>query len=122
MANAATAGDTPNDIYYYSKLISYQAIRVATTRLKRSRNWGYGIAVRQTKTETRVTTYQISQRIQFLSHQTALFPPPRNLPIHEVEEQAKRHKRKRSPEITEGTRLAETIPHRRKDRHYATET
>lgn len=34
----------------------------------------------------RGTAYQISQGIQLLSHQTALLPPPRNLPVHKVEE------------------------------------
>lgn len=34
---------------------------------------------------------QISQRIQFLAHETALLPPARDLAIHKVEEEAEGH-------------------------------
>ncbi|KFY20136.1 hypothetical protein V493_07741 [Pseudogymnoascus sp. VKM F-4281 (FW-2241)] len=43
------------------------------------------------------TTYQVSERIEFLPHQAALPTPPRDLPIEEIKEQPQRHKRQRSP-------------------------
>jgi len=39
-----------------------------------------------------IETYQVCERIQLLSHQAALSPPPRHLAIHEIKKQAERHK------------------------------
>lgn len=71
---------------------------------------GYGV---------RGKTYQISQRIQLLPHQTTLPPPPRDLPIKEVEKQPQRHQRQRSPQIPQLAGGTGHIPHRGEDGHDA---
>ncbi len=68
------------------------------------------------------TTYQIRQRIQLLSHQTALAPPPRNLPIHKVKKQAKRHESQSSPDWSIGVRGSEAESHGADDGHETTES
>jgi hypothetical protein len=35
-----------------------------------------------------IRTYQIGERVQFLAHETGLLPPPSDLAVHEIEEQA----------------------------------
>lgn len=67
-------------------------------------------------------TYQISQRIQFLTHQTALPSPPSNLTIHEIKEEAERHKRQRGPQIAIVCRLAETVSKTGEDGHDTAES
>ena len=70
----------------------------------------------------RELTHQIRQTVQFLSHQTALVPPPRDFPVHKIEEQPKRHERQRRPDISECLRGPETVSHRAENRHEAAET
>ena len=43
--------------------------------------------------------YQIGERVQLLTHQTSLLPPPCDLAVHEVEEESKRNKTKRKVKI-----------------------
>jgi hypothetical protein len=110
MANAATAGDTPKEIYCSNRFISYHISR------REQETWKIQICLSnensgEAERGPEKKTYQISQRVQFLAHQTTLLPPSRNLPIHKVKEQAERHERQRSPEISVVIRLAETIPH-----------
>lgn len=66
-------------------------------------------------------TYQISQRIQLLPHQTALPPPPRDLAIKKVEKQPKRHKRQRRPHIPQLAGRAGHVAHGGEDGQYAAE-
>ncbi len=61
--------------------------------------------------------YQVRQRIQLLTHQTTLLPPPCNLPIHEIEEQAEGHKGQRSPEVGVCGWGSKTVSHGREDGH-----
>lgn len=67
-------------------------------------------------------TYQISKRIEFLSHQAALPPPPCDLPIEEIEEQAERHERQRCPHVTELSWRTGHVSHGGEDGHDAAET
>jgi hypothetical protein len=87
MAKAAAAGDTPNEIY----------------------GWYISTSVYKKGQEERA--YQIRQGIKLLPHQTALLPPSRDLPVHEIEEQPKRHESQRRPEICMCRWRAETISH-----------
>lgn len=43
--------------------------------------------------------YQVSERVEFLAHETGLLPPARDLPVHEVEEQAERDKAEGEVEV-----------------------
>lgn len=69
------------------------------------------------KKKKQIYTYQIRQRIQLLPHQTALTPPPRDLPIHKVEEEPERHECQRCPYVTVGVWGPETVAHGREDGH-----
>ena len=55
--------------------------------------------------------YQISQRIQFLPHQTALPPPARDFPIEEIEEQSQWHESEGDVEVGGGGGGAEAVAH-----------
>ncbi|KAI4210193.1 MAG: hypothetical protein LQ351_006947 [Letrouitia transgressa] len=66
-------------------------------------------------------TNQISQRVQLLTHQTALLPPPRNFSVHEIEEEAKGHEREGCPYWAVCIRGSEAVAHGREDRHEAAE-
>lgn len=55
--------------------------------------------------------YQIRERVQLLTHETALLPPSRNLSVKEVEEQAEWHECKRNPEVARVLRRAQAVPH-----------
>ena len=63
--------------------------------------------------------YQIRQRIKLLTHQATLLPPPRDLSIHEIEEQTERHESQRGPEIGMCGGGTETIAHGGEDGHDA---
>lgn len=67
-------------------------------------------------------TNQISKRIKLLPHQATLPPPPRNLPVHEIEKQPKRHERQRRPQVSVCARGPETVAHGGEDGHDAAET
>jgi hypothetical protein len=110
MANAATAGDTPKETCYCNIPISHYMPHSKYETIN-SKTLTCSTSGEATQREGKRKTHQIGQRIQFLAHQTALLPPPRNLPVHKVEEQAEGHKHQRGPKITVGTGLAETIPH-----------
>lgn len=83
MAKAHAAGDTPKEtlIDYVSSWPCYD---------------------RQSPRKT----HQIGQRVEFLAHQARLISPPSNLPIHEVEEQAKWYEGQRRVQIAVVTRVA----------------
>lgn len=66
-------------------------------------------------------SYQISQRIQLLSHQTTLLSPPRDFAVHEVEKQAEGDEGQRDVDGAIGCRGAETVAHRGQDGHEAAE-
>jgi len=72
--------------------------------------------------QTRRETYQIRQRIQFLSHERRFVPPPGNFAIHKVEEKSKGHERERCPQISIVVRVTKTVTHRREDGHDSAET
>jgi hypothetical protein len=57
-------------------------------------------------------TYQISQRVKLLTHQTTLVPPPRNPSIEEIKEHAKREEVQRHPDIFVVVRIAKAVPER----------
>ena len=67
-------------------------------------------------------TYQVSQRIQLLPHQTALASPPRHLAIHEVEKQSKGHEPQCCPNRAKGIRWAKAVAHGANDGHEAAKT
>lgn len=60
-------------------------------------------------------TYQISERIKLLTHQATLLPPPRDLAIEEIKEQAERHERQRRPHVAQLARRARHVSHGRED-------
>lgn len=66
-------------------------------------------------------TYEIGQGIQLLAHQTALFPPPRDLAVHEVEEEAKGHEGEGEPHGRVGLRVPQAVAHGGEDGHEAAE-
>jgi hypothetical protein len=43
--------------------------------------------------------YQVGERIQFLSHHAALFPPARHLAVESVKKQPERQEEQRRPEV-----------------------
>lgn len=67
-------------------------------------------------------TYEISERVQLLAHQTRLLPPPRYLAVHEVEEQAQRYEAEGEVQVGVVVRVVlEAVAERRHDRHDAAE-
>lgn len=72
MANAITAGETPNEICLREENVS--------TREKKS--------IPDEPPAGAEGSYQVGQRVELLSHHTALLAPARDLAIHEVEEEA----------------------------------
>jgi hypothetical protein len=67
-------------------------------------------------------TYQISQRIQLLTHKTRLLPPARDLAVHEVEEQAQRDEAQRPVQVRVVVHVVlRAVPQRREHRHDAAE-
>ena len=65
-------------------------------------------------------TYQICQRVQLLTHKTALASRPCDHAIEEVEEQPERHKPQREPEFRLVGRI-DAVAHGRGYRHEAAE-
>ncbi len=55
-----------------------------------------------------------------MTHDTALVPPSRHLPIEEIEEQAQRHEAKCEPQVVPGSRV-DAVAHGRGDGHEAAE-
>ena len=68
-----------------------------------------------------LVTYQVRQRIQFLTHETAPLPPSRNFSVHEVEEKPKGHEGERRPYGCVRIRRTKAIPHGAENGHEATE-
>lgn len=66
-------------------------------------------------------TYQVCERVQLLSHETALLPPPRNLAVKSIKEEAKRQETQRQPEMTERVGVAQAIAQGGEYRHDAAE-
>ena len=66
-------------------------------------------------------THQISKRIQLLAHQTALVPPPCNLAIHEIEEEAKGHEGEGCPYGAKRIWWSQAVAHGGDDGHEAAE-
>jgi len=73
IAKAHVAGATPKDTYDF-----YQQGQLASHLAYR--------------------TYEISKRVQFLPHETALLPPPSHFAIEEVKEKTERHESQCHPE------------------------
>jgi hypothetical protein len=70
-----------------------------------------------------VKTYQISERVQLLTHQTSLLPPPGDLAVHKIEEQAERDKAQREVQVCIVVRVVlNAVTQRGEDGHYATKT
>lgn len=67
-------------------------------------------------------THQISERVKLLPHQAALLPPPRDLAVKGVEEEAEREEHERHPQMVDLIRIAERVVQRREDGHDAAET
>lgn len=66
-------------------------------------------------------TNQISQAIQFLPHQATLAPPPRHLPVHEVEEEPRGDEGQGDVDVRVCIGGAETVAQRGEDGHEAAE-
>lgn len=56
-------------------------------------------------------SYKIGKRVQLLAHKTALLPPPRDLAVEEVEEQAEGHEGQRDPEVARVLWSVEAVAH-----------
>lgn len=75
-AKAQAAGETPKEICTVVSLVSLLHSMRVQLRL-----------------------YQISERVQLGTHQTALLPPSRNHAVEEVEEEAERHESQSRPNV-----------------------
>lgn len=54
-------------------------------------------------------TYQISQRVEFLTHERGFASPPSNLAVEKVKEETKRHEAQGQVEVAVVIGIAETI-------------
>lgn len=80
------------------------------------------VSIRSSKIVYEGSTYQVGERVQFLAHKTGLLPPPRDLAVHEVKEQAEWHKAKRPVEVRVVVRvILDAVAQRGEDRHYTAE-
>ena len=109
-AKAQEAGATPKEICKTN-------VSPCTHRASKFYRRGSSQEKKKKKKKHKIYTYQIRQRIQLLPHQTALTPPPRDLPIHKVEEEPERHECQRCPYVTVGVWGAKTVAHGREDGH-----
>lgn len=66
-------------------------------------------------------TYEISQGVEFLPHETALLPPPRDFAVHEVEEEAEGHEGEGEPHGGVGGGGTEAVAHGGEDGHETAE-
>jgi hypothetical protein len=78
-AKAAAAGDTPKDTWFFVLVVGFHLVSHCSLAI------GVGM-----KGEIKRIAYQVRQRVQFLSHETGLLPPPRDFTIHKVEEETER--------------------------------
>ena len=115
-AKAQEAGATPKEICKIDiSPCTHRASKFYRRGSSQQRRLNMGLK------KSQIYTYQIRQRIQLLPHQTALTPPPRDLPIHKVEEEPKRHECQRCPYVAIGVWGAETVAHGGEDGHETAE-
>lgn len=64
--------------------------------------------------------YEVSERVEFLAHETGLLPPARDLAVHEVEEQAERDEAEGEVEVGVVVRVVlDAVAERGEDGHDA---
>ena len=64
---------------------------------------------------------EVRQGIEFLAHEGGFFAPAGDFAVHEVEEEAQRHKSQRKPEIRGLAWIADAVAEGREDGHDAAE-
>lgn len=89
-----------------AKRTATQAVIILKVRCEEGRGWAY----------------EVSQRIQLLAHERRLLPPPRDLAVHKVEEQAQRYEAERKVQVGVVVRVVlDAVPQGGEDGHDAAE-
>lgn len=68
-----------------------------------------------------IMTYQICERVELLSHETALLSPSRNLAVKSIEEETKGEEHQSQPQVTERVGVSQGVAQGREYRHGSAE-